>query len=222
MRAFWRRAGATALLAGAVLGFGLFILLVSPIGHTIYARTVSASEERMTTPLKPDVAAEQQLIAAALRQSRTTTHARPIRLMIPRLGLSAAIERVGLTRSGAMAVPKSPMRVAWYKYGPRPGNSGNAVIAGHSGYRSGVTAAFDNLPRLRKGDLVFVKDAKGVLGVFIVRKTRTFSRTARPGGVFENGRRSGRHLNLVTCTGAWNAAAGTHAKRLVVYTDALW
>jgi len=172
--------------------------------------------------MTPDMRAEQELIDAASHQSSTAVHGRPVRLMIPRLGLSAAVDRAGLTRSGAMAVPKSPSRVAWYKYGPRPGNAGNAVVAGHSGYRNGITAAFDNLPKLRKGDLVFVRDSKGLIAGFIVRRTRTFDRKAKPGGVFENGRKSGRHLNLVTCTGAWSAAAGTHAKRLVVYTDAFW
>ena len=96
------------------------------------------------------------------------------------------------------------------------------VIAGHSGYRNGATAAFDDLQKLRKGDLVFVKDAEGVLARFIVRASRTFDRRAKPAGVFEDGSTNGRHLNLVTCTGAWNAAAGTHADRLIVYTDALW
>jgi hypothetical protein len=28
------------------------------------------------------------------------------------------------------------------------------------------------------------------------------------------------HLNLITCTGSWDSAAGTHSKRLVVFADA--
>ena len=219
----WRPALAAVLLAASVFGFGLFILLASPIGHSIYAKAVAPSAVRPATPVIPATRTGQGPTGAGTspHRSQTVAYGRPIRLMIPRLGLSAAVERVGLTPSGAMAAPKSPTTVAWYKYGPRPGDSGNAVIAGHSGYRNGATAAFDDLPRLRAGDLVLVRDANGVLARFIVRGSRTFDRRAKPGGVFEDGSTTAPHLNLVTCTGAWNAAAGTHADRLVVYTDAL-
>jgi LPXTG-site transpeptidase (sortase) family protein len=198
-----RRAIAAVLLAGSAVGFGLFLLLISPLGHSLFERTVPHSALR----------------SAALAERGRARYGLPVRLTIPRLGVDAAVEDVGLTPDGAMGVPGSPGTVAWFKLGPRPGDKGSAVIDGHSGYGSGAAAVFDDLPSLRKGDLLFVEDGKGVLVRFVVRTSRMYDRDANASDVF--GRNEGRHLNLVTCTGAWDAAAGTHAQRLVVFTDAL-
>lgn len=203
---------AAVLLAGSAVGFGLFLLLIiSPFVHSLFGRTVPHSAEKR-------VRVAQKLRGDALPVSGRPRYGLPVRLTIPRLGVDAAVEKVGLTPDGAMGVPSSPDTVAWFKLGPRPGDKGSAVIDGHSGYAS-VAAVFDDLPSLRKGDLLFVEDAKGVLVRFVVRKSRMFDRDANPSDVF--GRKDGRHLNLVTCTGAWDAAAGTHAQRLIVFTDAL-
>ncbi len=52
-------------------------------------------------------------------------------LSIPKLEVNAEIETVGLDNKGAMDVPKNAMNVAWYNLGPKPGEKGNAVMAGH-------------------------------------------------------------------------------------------
>ena len=206
-----RRAIAAVLLAGSAVGFGLFLLLIiSPFVHSLFGRTVPHSAETRVA---------QKLRGDALPISGRGRYGLPVRLTIPRLDVDAAVEKVGLTPDGAMGVPSSPGTVAWFKLGPRPGDKGSAVIDGHSGYASGAAAVFDDLPSLRKGDLLFVEDAKGALVRFVVRRSHLYDRDANAGDVF--GRKDGRHLNLVTCTGAWDAAAGTHAQRLIVFTDAL-
>jgi len=48
-------------------------------------------------------------------------------------------------------VPEGPTDVAWFDLGPRPGEAGSAVIAGHEGWRDGIVAAFDDLHELQKG-----------------------------------------------------------------------
>ena len=198
-----RRAAALVCLIGALVALAAGVyLLIAP------ARTPES-------PLAGRGTAGWAEAAAASKG----THARPVRLIIPKIGLNAAIEDVGLTADKAMAPPSGPDTVGWYKFGPRPGNRGSAVMDGHSGYADGRAAAFDDLASLRKGDLLFVEDAKGVLVRFVVRGSRVYDRDANASDVF--GRKEGRHLNLVTCTGAWDAAAGTHAQRLVVFTDAL-
>ena len=49
-----------------------------------------------------------------------------------------AVEDVGLTPGGAMDVPKGPSDVAWFDLGPRPGEVGSAVIAGHEGWKDNI------------------------------------------------------------------------------------
>jgi LPXTG-site transpeptidase (sortase) family protein len=139
----------------------------------------------------------------------------PVRFLIPRIKINAAIEYVGLTSSGLMDVPQKLADVAWYKFGPRPGNSGSAVISGHRG-RPGLTPiVFDNLYKLHKGDLVYVRESDGRVISFVVRTTRLYSANASAPEVF--GSTSGSHLNLVTCI--WNKAKRDFDKRLVVFTD---
>ena len=55
----------------------------------------------------------------------------PVRLEIPAIQVDAFIELVGLTPQDAMDVPKGWMNAGWYHKGFRPGEAGNAVIAGH-------------------------------------------------------------------------------------------
>ena len=206
-----RQRAIAVLFAASAVGFTVFLFFISSLGHSVYGRSVPHSTLRNAALL-------QSLRSAALAERGKASYGLPVRLMIPRLGIDAAVEDVGLTADGAMGVPSSPKTVAWFKLGPHPGDKGSAVIAGHSGYRNGA-AVFDDLSNLRKGDLLFVEDAKGVPAEFVVRGSRTYDRDANASDVF--GRNEGRHLNLITCTGPWDAAAGTHDERLVVFTDAV-
>lgn len=55
----------------------------------------------------------------------------PAFLRIPAIAVDAVIEKVGLTKDGAMGIPKDPLHLGWYLMGPRPGETGSAVVAGH-------------------------------------------------------------------------------------------
>jgi LPXTG-site transpeptidase (sortase) family protein len=169
----------------------------------------------------PESQAAQRVVARQNEKviAPKVTYARPVRLTIPKIGLEAAIEDVGLTTDNAMAAPSGPDTVGWYELGPRPGNKGNAVIDGHSGYANGQAAAFDKLPELSKGDRLFVEDASGRVASFVVRSTHLYARDANAAEVFAPA--SSRHLNLITCTGTFDVAAGTHSQRLVVFTELL-
>jgi sortase A len=142
----------------------------------------------------------------------------PMRLKIPRINVDAAIEDVGLTPSGAMDVPKGPSDVAWFDLGPRPGESGSAVIAGHEGWKDNIAAVFDDLYELRVGDELSVEDAEGTTTVFVVRKVRIYDQNADAADVFDSSDGKA-HLNLVTCEGVWNAAQKSYSNRFVVFTD---
>lgn len=142
----------------------------------------------------------------------------PVRLKIPKLKINAAIQYVGLTSAGAMDVPGGRAfraDVAWYKLGPRPGETGTAVIDGHSGRNPGPATVFDNLEKLKKGDELYVQDGKGKTITFVVRESRSYSPTANAPEVFSSV--TGTHLNLITCI--WNQSAKAFTKRYVVFAD---
>jgi LPXTG-site transpeptidase (sortase) family protein len=139
----------------------------------------------------------------------------PMRLKIPSIKVNAAIQYVGLTRAGAMDVPKGRSDVAWFKLGPRPGETGSAVIAGHVA-RSG-SAVFNNLSKLRAGDVLYIQDGRAKTISFVVRSSHIYNSNSLAPEVF--GSASGSHLNLVTCAGAWDKSKNGFTKRLVVFAD---
>lgn len=140
----------------------------------------------------------------------------PSRLIIPKLNIDANVLHLGLTKEGNMDVPSDLMNTGWYKYGPRPGQTGSAVIAGHL---EGVDedGIFINLGKLIKGDIISVKDDAGMTISFTVRETRLYNQDERPSEVFNT--TDGSHLNLITCTGTWSTAQQRYSKRLVVFAD---
>lgn len=142
----------------------------------------------------------------------------PVRLKIPNINVDALVKHVGLTSNGAMDVPKNPINVAWFNLGPRPGENGSAVIAGHYGWKHNIPAVFDNLHKLRKGDKIYIEDEKGANIVFVVRDIQIYDKNADANSVFGQGDGKA-HLNLITCTGTWNEAEKTYSHRLIVFTD---
>ncbi|MFH0852273.1 MAG: class F sortase [bacterium] len=143
----------------------------------------------------------------------------PLRLKIPAINVDSAIEYVGLAPNGAMDVPKSQNDVAWFQLGPRPGENGSAVMAGHYGiWKNGKGSVFDNLHKLSKGDKLYVEDDKGMIISFVVRESQSYDPNADARAVFVSN--DGKpHLNLITCEGVWNKISRSYSKRLVVFAD---
>lgn len=119
-----------------------------------------------------------------------------------------------------MGVPRNFMNTAWFELGPRPGEMGNAVIDGHFGFIKKKPGAFNNLHRLRKGDILSVQDEKGAVISFVVRESRIYGQHEDVPEVFESSDGKA-HLNLITCHGVWNKSKKSYPERLVVFTDRL-
>jgi LPXTG-site transpeptidase (sortase) family protein len=142
----------------------------------------------------------------------------PVRLAIPAINVDAAIEDVGLTPQGAMGVPTGPTSTAWFDLGPRPGENGSAVIAGHEGWKDDIAAVFDNLYQLKIGDKIYVGNNQNATTTFMVREIQTYGQNGDASDVFSSNDRKA-HLNLITCEGTWNAAEKSYSSRLVVFAD---
>lgn len=144
---------------------------------------------------------------------------KPVRLKIPEINVDSAIESLGLAIDGAMDVPEGPRDVAWFNIGPRPGENGSAVIAGHYGtWVGGAGSVFDDLNKLKKGDKLYVEYEKGIIITFVVRESRTYDPKADASDVFGSNDENP-HLNLITCDGIWNKVSKSYSERLVVFTD---
>jgi sortase (surface protein transpeptidase) len=141
----------------------------------------------------------------------------PIRLNIPKLGVTANVEAVALDIKNNMDVPQKVEDVGWYKLGVKPGEKGNAVIDGHYDDITGAPVVFYNLASLQVGDSIETVDNNGKKLTFIVQKKANYAYNQFPLlEVF--GQSNGKNLNLITCSGTWDKNNKTYADRLVIYS----
>ena len=160
---------------------------------------------------------------AGLSLASVTANPRPAplaRLLIPAIGVNAPIESIGVQRDGSMETPgQKPWNdVGWYNGGPRPGERGSAVIAGHLDRPGGNPAVFWRLRDLRIGDKVLVVDAQGKTLRFNVMRIMSYSPQVAPvQDIFGN--TGGSFLNLTSCAGDWIPTQHQAALRFVVYTS---
>lgn len=142
-----------------------------------------------------------------------------MRLRIPKIGVSAPIDPLGTTAKGEMAAPSAPQEIGWYRLGPRPGDIGSAVIAGHYGlWADGETSIFDHLNKLVAGDKLYIDYKEGKTVAYIVRKSQTYDPNADASNIFKSSDGKS-HINLVTCAGKWDEKSRSYSKRLVVFAD---
>jgi sortase (surface protein transpeptidase) len=143
----------------------------------------------------------------------------PARLTIPSIGVDANIQAVGMSWSGVnIGVPTNFTDVGWFKYGPRPGMPGTAVIDGHLDGKYVPQAIFFNLQNLKAGDAVDVTDASGTILHFQVVASAVYDYDASTSDIFA-GNATGTRLDLITCAGDWLPSAKLYDKRIVVFTE---
>ncbi len=143
-----------------------------------------------------------------------------VHLLIPKIGVDAPIEMVGLDSLGRMEVPTKSQwsDVGWYRNGTIPGAMGSAVIDGHLDTNTGAPAVFWKLNALSVGDMVTVQDGAGRKAQFRVFKLQNYSINQAPlDQIFA--RKDGVYLNLITCAGSWDYSQNQFQQRLVVFTQ---
>ena len=149
----------------------------------------------------------------------------PAKLSIPAIHVDASVMNVGQTAQGLMDAPVSKAinspywtRVFWYAPGAAPGQTGNAVIAGHVDRVGGDPAVFWYLRDLAPGNDVYITTIQGQTLHFVVNRAVSYSATAPSSDVMNAvfGSSTAHHLNLITCSGVWTGHG--YDQRLVVFT----
>lgn len=142
----------------------------------------------------------------------------PVRVRIPAIGVDAPITQVGNKPDGSMDIPHTADEVGWYEPGFRPGEMGNAVLAGHLDTASGKPAVFWRLRTLQEGDEILVDREDGSIIRFRVTNHEAYPMDSAPlPEIFGAAHHVG--LNLITCNGAWQQHLATYTQRLVVYSE---
>ena len=182
--------------------------------------TGCAAAPPATTSAEP-AAQSAEAEQAGGRQSqgpRVPRGARPEAVVIPAIGVSAPLIRLGLQPDRRMEVPEDYSVAGWYTGGPRPGEPGPAVIVGHVDPKRGP-AVFYRLGELRRGDVV-VSYPSALEVRFRVERTERYPKRAFPTGRVY-GDTAGATLRLVTCGGTFDRASGHYRHNVIVFATAL-
>jgi sortase A len=142
----------------------------------------------------------------------------PQTLRIPKINVTANVEEVGLDAQGRMDVPKDADNVGWYKLGYKPGQKGNAVLAGHYDKETGDPAVFWDISKLEPGDKIIVADVQGKEYTFELKKMVKYPYNDFPiKEVFGDADKP--MLNLITCQGTWDSTSNNYSHRIVVFAE---
>ena len=119
---------------------------------------------------------------------------------------------------GRMDIPRKQQDVAWYDLGYKPGQTGNAVIAGHYDKADGSGSVFYKLSTLDTGDEIITQDGSGKELTFAVVRKENYPYDSFPlTTVF--GSSDKKMLNLITCEGTWNKSTKNYSHRTVVFAE---
>jgi hypothetical protein len=140
---------------------------------------------------------------------------RPVSLSIPVISVHTHLIRLGLTAQGTLQVPASTSVAGWYSGGPRPGQTGPAVIVGHIDSTRGP-GVFFRLRLLRPGDRIYIRRADGTLVVFRVYAEHSYAKDRFP-TLRVYGPAPSPELRLITCGGTFDTATGSYLSNIVVY-----
>ncbi|GIU92744.1 MAG: hypothetical protein KatS3mg011_1650 [Acidimicrobiia bacterium] len=141
----------------------------------------------------------------------------PIRLTVPAIGIDAPVVPYGVDRTtGEMEVPSRLDEVAWYRFGPAPGEPGSSVLAAHVDYAGRGPGVFFRLSELQPGDAIQVRMSDGTTRRFHVAARAVYDKSQLPLDVIFA--RSGDPvLTLITCGGGFNRALSRYDSNVVVY-----
>jgi len=190
----------TLLVAYAVVIIGLFLYGAYDKG------LIQFSDERIS-PIEVTEENESVLVASE-----------PMRIRIPAVSINTTFERpIGVNDDGTIEVPESYEQVAYYKYGPTPGELGPAVVLGHVDSFKGP-AVFWPLRMLAPGDEIYIERQNGTTAVFTVTSLEDHQQSGFPTQkVYGDLDYAG--LRLITCSGTYDHNRLEYSHNLIVFAE---
>ena len=199
-----RRGTAAAVATGAVMAAAGAVLVWHGSAAPHYAPPSLAA---------PATAAAVPAVTATVPAA--VARAVPVRVIIPAIGVNAAVTPEGTDSSGALNMPSLSAEnlVGWWDGGAAPGQDGPAVIAGHVDSAQAGPLVFWDLRLLKAGDIA--ETEPGGLR-FEVTKVTEVDKSAFPTTAVY-GPTKDPELRLITCGGTFDAASGHYLSNVIVY-----
>src|SRR5690606_38524134 len=111
--------------------------------------------------------------------------------------------------------PTNVSLAGWFVDSVKPGDKGLSIIDGHVRGRS-KPGVFERLDQVKEGDEIIITFGNGSQKRFMVFATKTVPETEAAGHLFEQHSDISSQLNLITCTGQYDAGSRTYADRVIV------
>ena len=205
-----------ALLGLAALLAGIALLAAAAGTFLVSKWSESGEAQGGRLALQNDAETDRPRLATKLRHEQHV--APPVRVEIPSIGVQAPIIRLGVNPDRTLEVPTDFGDAGWWSGGPRPGEPGPAVIAGHVDSDTGP-AVFFRLRELRPHDAIVVDRRDGSRARFSVIGSEQYPKdhfpTARVYGATAEPT-----LRLITCGGEFDNSSGHYLDNTVVYARA--
>ncbi|TDD24684.1 class F sortase [Kribbella turkmenica] len=141
----------------------------------------------------------------------------PVRIDIPRIKASSALEDLELDDAGVMTVPVDPDKAGWFTPSPTPGVIGSSVIAGHVTWNRRPVVFF-RLGELRRGDRIDVAREDGTTATFTVDRIGRFAKDKFPTNEVY-GASDQASLRLITCGGSYDKATRRYSDNVIVWAN---
>jgi LPXTG-site transpeptidase (sortase) family protein len=140
------------------------------------------------------------------------------RLVIPAVGIDAAVVVKGVDAAGVMQAPDNAFDTAWYDFSAKPGYGGNAVFSGHVDYINVGKAVFWDIKDLNEGDEIHVRLDDGTVYRYAVTFKQQYEASTAPVSEIV-GPTPKETVTLITCSGTFSSATHQYDKRLVVRAE---
>lgn len=139
----------------------------------------------------------------------------PKKIIIPKIGVDGFVEKVGIDQNNQVAVPTNLFLVGWFVKTASPGQPGLSVIDGHVSGRKN-DGIFKDLEKLNVGDKYTVELGNGKKLTYQVISKKSAPVKDSVAVIFSQDPRVKSQLNLVTCSGNYDAKLHQYSERLTV------
>jgi hypothetical protein len=202
-------AGAT-VMSGSAYGSGDVVTIPPSVGAI--AAGLPGSGIGSNTP---DPGAPTSIANGPSSSVADEAAARPAFISIGSIGTTTSLVELGRNGDGTLEVPEDFGIAGWWRYGPRPGDPGPAVITGHLDSVRGP-GVFAKLGRVKPGDDVVVTRRDGVQVRFIVTRIDRYPKRAFPTrNVY--GPTDASELRVITCGGNFDRQQRSYDDNIVVF-----
>ncbi len=183
-------------------------------GASSAARTPPTGLPRPTAEAEPDDPDPAEITAVAPTPIEIPE---PVGLRIGTIGIDAPVDPYGVdAATSQMDVPDNVTDVAWYRFGPSPGEAGSAVLAAHVDLAGQGPGVFFDLRKLEKGDSVVITYTDRSERSFRVIARTVYAKDELPTDVLF-AKEGPPVLTLITCGGAFSRSDRSYDSNVVVY-----